>query len=473
MLATQDLGMSLAAFSIIVAIDAGNGIAKDGNIPWSSKEDMKFFRDTTLGKGRNAVIMGRLTYESIPEENRPLQGRKCVVISRTWKQEDHSDIMVYSSLVDALAGIGSAIKGYDEVYIAGGEHIYKEAIEHFGYLCKKIHVTKFKNDYVCDQFFPFDSIKDFPLACDPAKTRDYTRYTFTPKITHDEYQYLDIMRLAKDGDSKPDRTGVGTRSIFAPKSMVFDLTTSLPILTTKRVFYETIIKELLFFISGKTDTKLLSEQGVKIWEGNTKKEVLVGMGLPWNDGDGGPGFYGFLWRHWGAEYKGCEGDYTGQGVDQLQNLITGIRNDPHSRRHIITAWDPSRIALTPLPACHCMAQFYVSADRKYLDCQLYQRSGDLFLGVPFNITSYALFTYMIAHVTGLKARRFTHVLGDAHIYNNHGEQVNRLLQRMPRPFPKLTFRNSTRIHEIDDFTFDSFIIEGYTSWPAITAEMAV
>jgi thymidylate synthase len=120
-----------------------------------------------------------------------------------------------------------------------------------------------------------------------------------------------------------------------------------------------------------------------------------------------------------------------------------------------------------------MAQFYVSADRKYLDCQLYQRSGDLFLGVPFNITSYALFTYMIAHVTGLKARRFTHVLGDAHIYNNHGEQVNRLLQRMPRPFPKLTFRNSTRIHEIDDFTFDSFIIEGYTSWPAITAEMAV
>jgi thymidylate synthase len=253
--------------------------------------------------------------------------------------------------------------------------------------------------------------------------------------------------------------------------MEFDLRGKIPFITTKKLFYESVIKELLFFISGATDTKLLEQQKVTIWKKNTSKESLQELGLKYDEGDMGPG-YSFQWRHFGAEYKGCDVDYSGQGVDQLQMLINGIRNDPFSRRHILSAWNPAQISEMALPPCHVLAQFYVSADKQYLDCQLYQRSGDLFLGVPFNIASYALLTYMIAHITNLKPRKLVHVIGDAHIYNNHGDQVKRQISRTPKPFPRLTFREASKLHEIDDFTYNSFIIEGYTSHQAIQADMA-
>lgn len=473
--------MSLAKFSIIVAIDSGNGIAKNGEIPWHSTEDMKFFRDTTVGRGKNIVIMGRLTYESIPEDFRPLKGRKCVIISRSWKQDAHPEISVYSSLTEALAGLGANTNAYDDIFIAGGEQIYAEAVKDYMYLCKKVYVTRFKMDYSCTQFFPFDMVKEFQQFMEPVKTRDYVRYTFLPHEIHDEAQYLELLTdVLNNGDTKPDRTGVGTKSIFGAR-MIFDLRDRLPILTTKKVNFETIIKELLFFISGKTDTRLLEEQGVKIWKGNTSRDYLLKHNLKYvkdgeeknfDEGDMGVG-YSFQWRHWGAEYKGCDENYKGQGIDQLSNLINEIRTDPHSRRHILSAWNVSQLDQMALVPCHLLAQFYVSSDRKWLDCQLYQRSGDLFLGVPFNITSYALLTAMIAHITQLKPRKLVHILGDAHIYNNHVSQVKKQLGRTPRPFPTLFFRDSTRIHEIDDYNFNSFIIENYNSWPAISAEMAV
>lgn len=474
--------MSLAPFSIIVAIDAGNGIAKNGEIPWNSREDMKFFRDATVGKKRNAIIMGRCTYESIPEDFRPLPDRKCVVISRTWRQEQHPDISVYTSLSDALAGLGASINSYDDVFVAGGEQLYAEALRDYLYLCKRIYVTKFKSDYSCDQFFPFESVKNLPQFAEPVKTRDYSRFTFLPKETHDEMQYINLLQRIKDeGEPKPDRTGIGTKSLFGVR-MEYDIRDRLPILTTKRVFYELIIKELIFFISGKTDTRILTEQNVKIWQGNTSKKFLDDNGFtftddlggdhPYNEGDMGP-LYGFQWRHWNAQYKGCDVDYKNQGIDQLKTLVENIRKDPHSRRHILSTWNVEQLSQMVLAPCHVLAQFNVSADRKWLDCQLYQRSGDMFLGVPFNITCYALLTCMIAHITNLRPRRFVHIIGDAHIYNNHGDQVNRQIRRTPRPFAKLSFRDATRIHEIDDFGINSFIVENYNSWPAITADMAV
>lgn len=465
--------MSLAQFSIIVAIDASDGIAKDKEIPWHSTEDMRFFRDTTRGKGKNAVIMGRITYESIPEAHRPLEGRTCVVISRTWKQESHPDVLVYDSVVDALAGLGGSSKNYDDIFIAGGEAIYKEVVEKFLYLCKRIYVTKFKMEYGCTQFFSFSAIKDLPLAQDPVKSRDYTRFVYAPKVEHDEYQYLNILtRVRELGEQKADRTGVGTISIFGER-MVFDLTKNIPIITTKKINYDNIIKELLFFISGKTDTRILSEQGVKIWEPNTRKDVLEKLGLKWEEGDYGPG-YGFQWRHFGAEYKGCDQDYTGKGIDQLSQLIEGIRNEPHSRRHILTAWNPTQLKEMALQPCHVLCQFNVSNDRKFLDCMMFQRSADLFLGLPYNITSYSLLTFMIAHICNMQPRRFIHLTGDSHIYLNHVEQVKKQLGRTPKPFATLKFRNATRIHEIEDFTVNSFLIEGYNSWPFISGgEMAV
>lgn len=464
--------MSLAPFSIIVAIDGGDGIAKDGGIPWNNRSDMKFFRDTTFGNGRNAVIMGRVTYESIPEDHRPLSGRHCIVVSRTWKQEDHPDISVCSSFLDALISVGGNIRSYDEVFLAGGEQIYREALRNFLYLCKKIYVTKFKTDYECDQFFPWGDVKEFGNFRDVQKTRDFSRFFLSPEVYHQEYQYLEALEgISSNGETKPDRTGIGTVSIFGVK-MRYDISERIPILTTKKVNYESIIRELLFFVSGKTDTKILEEQNVKIWKGNTTREFLDNRGLEYDEGDMGPG-YGFQWRHWNAKYTGADGNYESKGVDQLAELIQNIRDNPHSRRHILTAWNPEQIPEMALPPCHIFAQFNVSGDRRFLDCQLYQRSADMFLGVPYNIASYSILTYMIAHITGLNPRYFIHIIGDGHIYSNHGDQVSRQLGRTPRPFPKLKFRGANRIREIDDFTFDSFIVEKYSSWPYISAPMAV
>ena len=272
--------MSIAPFSIIVAIDSGNGISKMdddtqlGKIPWNSRSDMKFFRDTTLGHGRNAVIMGRVTYESIPQEYRPLQGRRCVVISRTWKQEDHPNISVCNSLLEALTTIGGNIKSYDEVFVAGGEQIYNEAVSNFMYLCKKIYVTKFKTDYDCDQFFPWNRVKDYDYFQDPQKTKDFVRYFISPNVTHGEYEYLNMLKhISEKGEPRPDRTGVGTVGIFGGR-MEYDISERIPVITTKKVSINNILRELLFFISGKTNTKILEDQKCNIWKSVTEYRMV-------------------------------------------------------------------------------------------------------------------------------------------------------------------------------------------------------
>lgn len=467
--------MSLAKFNIVVAIDSEGGMAKDGEMPWPrSNDDMKFFSALTTGNKKNAVIMGRKTYESLPDGFRPLPNRSCVVISRTLYQQDHNDIRIYESLEDALKGLGMT-NAYEEIYIAGGEQLYNIAVRDYLYLCKNIYVTHFKNSYRCDQFFPFDKVKDFPQRNEPTKTRDFVRYTFVPPVeNHGEYQYLNLLdEIKKHGEYKTDRTGTGTTSLFG-KMMRFDISERLPLLTTKQLNPLLVIKELLFFISGKTDTTVLEKDGVGIWKGNTSKEFLKSRGLNYDEGDMGPG-YGYQWRHYNLPYEGCDKvpEIGVGGIDQLQKLITQLIDEPHSRRHILTAWNPEQIDEMALPPCHCFVEFNVSGDKKYLDCMLTQRSGDMFLGVPFNIASYAMLTYMIALLTNLKPRTLVVSLGDAHIYNNHLEQVSQQLKRTPFPFPTLTFRRSTKIKTIDDFTSDDFIIEGYRYWPAIKGKMAV
>lgn len=464
--------MSLANFSIIVAIDSGNGIAKEGSIPWDSSSDMKFFKEITCGKGKNAVIMGRHTYESIPPNFRPLSNRSNIVVSRKWKQEDHNGITVCNSVIDALFAAGTN-KNYDEIFIIGGEQLYKETVRDFMYLCKKIYVTKFKMNYECDQFFPWDDVKGYEYFQAEQRTRDFIRYYLKPVENHDEYQYLHSLKdILERGENKTDRTGVGTTSLFGDVRMKFDISERLPIITTKKVNFEHIIKELLFFISGHTDTKILEAQGVNIWKGNTSRAFLDSCGLDYDEGVAGP-IYPFQWRHWGAEYISDKEDYTGKGIDQLSMIINNIKEDPHSRRHVLNAWNVSDLDKMALLPCHAVCQFSVSGDRRYLDCMLFQRSGDFFLGIPYNITSYALLTYMIAHITGLKPRWLYHTLGDAHIYSNHVNQVNKQLTRTPRPFPKLSFRGGSKLKTIDDFKFDNFIIEGYTSWDFINASMAI
>ncbi len=272
-------------------------------------------------------------------------------------------------------------------------------------------------------------------------------------------QYLDLIKhVIKNGDEKGDRTGTGTKSVFGYQ-MRFNLQDGFPLVTTKKLHLKSIIYELLWFINGETNIKYLKENGVKIWDAWADK-----------NGDLGP-VYGSQWRNWNNEK-----------IDQVSNLIELIKNNPNSRRMLVSAWNPSVLPDThkgfdenimngkaALPPCHAFFQFYVS--NKKLSCQLYQRSADIFLGVPFNIASYALFTHMIAHVCKLDVGDFVHTFGDAHIYNNHTDQIQLQLSRSPRKLPKLNIKR--RVNSIFDFRFEDFEILNYDPYPHIKGKVSV
>lgn len=296
-----------------------------------------------------------------------------------------------------------------------------------------------------------------------------------------EQQYLDLIeRVLREGEVRKDRTGTGTRAIFAPQpALKFNLRGGmLPLLTTKRVFYRGVLEELLWFVGGKTDSKLLSERDVHIWDGNGSKQFLEQRGLGHRrEGDLGP-VYGFQWRHAGAAYAGADADYRGKGVDQLAEVVRQVRENPTDRRILLSAWNPADLAQMALPPCHILCQFFVSEPdardanaRPLLKCQMYQRSCDLGLGVPFNIASYALLTHMIAEVTGCEAAELTLVMGDAHVYLDHTEPLQKQLKRVPRPFPTLHFARTIR--DIDDFSPQDFVLQGYQPYGKIDMRMSV
>ena len=262
-------------------------------------------------------------------------------------------------------------------------------------------------------------------------------------------QYLDLMRHVLDrGVCKEDRTGTGTLSVFGHQ-MRFDLAQGFPLVTTKKLHIRSIVHELLWFLRGDTNVGYLRDNGVTIWDEWANE-----------NGELGP-VYGAQWRSWPARDGGT--------IDQIADVITRIRNNPDSRRLIVTAWNPADVDRMALPPCHCLFQFYVAQGR--LSCQLYQRSADIFIGVPFNIASYALLTHMVAHVTRLKVGEFIHTLGDAHLYSNHIEQAQAQLAREPLPLARLVIKRD--VADIDSFRFDDFEIINYRSHPHIAAPVAI
>ncbi len=262
-------------------------------------------------------------------------------------------------------------------------------------------------------------------------------------------QYHDLMeRILADGIEKRDRTGVGTISVFGHQ-MRFDLRAGFPLLTTKKVHLKSIIHELLWFLRGDTNVKYLNQHGVTIWD-------------EWADerGDLGP-VYGHQWRSWPTP--------DGGAIDQIANVVEAIRRNPDSRRLIVTAWNPAEVDRMALPPCHCLFQFYVARNR--LSCQLYQRSADVFIGVPFNIASYALLTLMVAQVTELEPGEFVHTFGDVHLYLNHIEQARLQLSRSPRALPRM--RLNPAVNDLFAFRYEDFVLEGYDPHPHIRAKVAV
>ncbi|MDR2863903.1 MAG: thymidylate synthase [Puniceicoccales bacterium] len=278
--------------------------------------------------------------------------------------------------------------------------------------------------------------------------------------------YLDLLRLVRStGERRTDRTGTGTCGIFGAQ-LRFDLSCGFPLVTTKKIHLRSVFQELLWFIAGRTDNQWLHDHGVTIWDEWASAEQCAKFARA--PGDLGP-IYGHQWRNFGAT-KNEDGTYARDGFDQIAAVIAAIKKDPAGRRHIVTGWNPNEANAVALPPCHTLFQFHVSAGGR-LSCQLYQRSADLFLGVPFNIASYALLTHMVAQVTGLQAGSFVHTFGDAHIYLNHLEQVDRQLAREPLPLPSLHL--NPQVRDIFSFRYEDITIEGYDPHPAIKAPVAI
>lgn len=366
--------------------------------------------------------------------------------------------------------------------------MYREAMELPQ--CTKILFTAVESDVNdCDTFFPPISALKYqltyrgPLKHDDTSNLSYRFCEYSaladeevhlcPPMGCDnfeEMQYLNACRdILSNGVIRGDRTGTGTISKFGLQ-MRFSLRNDVfPLLTTKRVFWRGVAEELLWFVAGCTDANQLAGKNIHIWDDNGSRAFLDSRGLSHREvGDLGP-VYGFQWRHFGAEYTDMHADYTNKGIDQLKECIDKIKNTPEDRRIILTAWNPADLHLMALPPCHMFCQFYVANGE--LSCQMYQRSADMGLGVPFNIASYSLLTRMMAQVCGLAAGDFVHTIGDAHIYMNHVDAIKEQLTRVPKPFPTLTINPDKK--SIDNFEYSDFTITGYNPDAAIKMKMAV
>ena len=458
-------------FSIVAAIENNCGIGLDGRLPWGYlHHDMKRFRNITQtvtdNKKQNAVIMGRRTWDNLPRK--PLPNRINVVIT-SQSIPNEKNVSYHSDFTSALDHC-SKDPDIENIFVIGGEKVYNTAISHMN--CHRIYLTHIHENFPADTYFPLipDHFKLTERQCVvDTCALEFAIYENTRiNLDSGENQYIKLVKdVIENGERKLGRNGI-TYSLFGGQH-VFDLNKGFPLLTTKKVFFESVAKELLFFLRGCTDAKILSDNGVHIWNNNTTREFLDSRQLIQYDvGDMGP-MYGWNWRHFGAEYITKDSDYTEKGYDQLLDLVNELINNPNSRRLLLTTYDPSKVPESVLAPCHgIITQFYIR-NGNILDCKMYQRSVDIALGYPFNIASYALLTHIIAHVTGYKPGRLYMTLGDTHIYNDHIESIKKQLYRAPHHFPTLKINKTLdanlsvedRIRFIEELQSSDFVLDNY------------
>jgi dihydrofolate reductase/thymidylate synthase len=491
-------------YNIILCTDINKGISKNGKIPWKFQEDSNFFRDK-INKSQNKqsiIIMGRKTYE----EMNVVKNKINIIISSTLKNIPLSDVKSDDNTQVYILGEIGLIESFiinnlcidnPEIWVCGGKQIYDYFLQK---PASRINIlwTEIQSDYYCDNHIMFFHTEDFEksisLECKDLLSnnnnhqlifRQSCKVNYYNKVNYDnkpEQAYLDEMyNILTTGSYTKCRNGY-TLSKFG-SMLKFNLD-SFPLLTTKKIQFKTIFEELMFFIRGDTNNKHLREKGVKIWDGNTTKEFIDKCGLKYEEDDLGP-MYGFQWRHFNAEYKDCNQNYSGQGFDQLKYILTELKSNPTSRRLIFTTYNPAQAFQGVLFPCHGICiQFnvepVVNLETKVafkLNISENQRSCDYFLGVPFNIASYALLNYMVCSVLNSDpdcAYRFipgelTMFLGDYHLYEEHLIQAKRQILRTPKAFPKLNIINGRT--NIEDFCFEDFVLEGYEPEPFIQAKM--
>lgn len=485
---------------LIAALAQNNviGNSQNNTMPWDKNypEDLsRFFNITTLpfsspiSSKKNVLLMGWNTWQSIGAK--PLKGRFMAIMTtrdeeETTKNKFRDEVHYFSSIEKALEFVERKTEIFGDLFVAGGGQIY----EMFLKTClveriDKIYLTRIHREFIGDVYFPSIPGEQFFLCSGERSIKtpelEFLIYQHRPigtpeynydydRHTHGEAGYLNLVRqILQKGEICEDRTGTGILSLFGTQQR-YDLSEGFPILTTKKMFLRGILEELLWFLRGETDNRILQKAGVHIWDGNTSRDFLDKCGFQTREeGDAGP-IYGFQFRHYGAVYKDAKTDYSGQGLDQVKEALRMIREEPNSRRIIINLWDPLKIGEMVLPPCHMVYQFRVYG--KKLSCMLYQRSGDVGLGVPFNIASASLLTHIFARLSQLEVGDLVHTIADAHIYRNHIPGLQEQMTRKPFAFPLLKITDRGQKNP-EDFQVGDFELIGYESWPKITMKMAV
>jgi dihydrofolate reductase/thymidylate synthase len=486
-------------FNIVVCTDYNYGIGKNNDMPWHFNKDLQHFKILTIGDVEssqnkyNVVIMGNNTYNSIPSQYRPLNKRINIILSRSNISTDISlleDIEyikhnpIYFNNINNLLLFLDKIKKYvNDCFVIGGSQIYNIFLDLK--LINKIYLTKIKNkNYECDTFFNLEVYKkQFELKSNSNYIDIDKKSNNIFILINYEYDYINkeenkfiktVNKILNKGVYNLDRSGVGTMSTFG-KSFTYDIRNyRLPLFTHRKVFLRGIIEELLFFISGKTDTKILEEKNVNIWKGHTSREFLDSRSLQhYKEGSYGPS-YGFQLRHFNADFIDDNSDYTGKGFDQLEDVINQIKNNPTSRRILFTYWNPSALNKVPLPNCHILYQFHVNIETKELSCSFYQRSNDYMLAGVYNICSASILVFMLCHLTGYKPGKIIHNIGNIHIYMNQIEVVKEIIKNKPFNFPLLFIEDpKEEIKTIDDFTYEHFKLIFYNSHKKYNITMSV
>lgn len=482
-------------FNVILATDLDGGFGINGELPWDFTIDFAFFKSMTksnsilpgINPADNILIAGRKTWESMGCN--PLPGRKTFVVSSQWellsqthleqKNTRNSRLYVPDKMLQIeffptffSAYLAASKFLNSDIWVIGGAQIYDTALRHWA--CNQVYWTKIHGHFNTDvsihmekypiewtsQISTLDIDKKTGLAC----TLEFKLGTQIPTT---EAQYLSTLYdVVTTGEKRQTRNAI-TWSKFT-KTISCDLSNGFPLLTTKKMFWKGIVEELLFFIRGETDTTKLSAQGVKIWEPNTSREFLDSVGLSYPDGHMGP-MYGYQWRHWGKPYLLDETSQT-KGIDQLAKVIGEIKSDPNSRRILMTDFNPTQAAQGVLYPCHSIViQFYVQENK--LSCTMYQRSGDLFLGIPFNIASTSLLLHIMSKLTGLNPGTVNLVFGDYHVYDSHVSAVYEQLERTPKDFPQIIIPDFKTLDQVEQSKLSDYVLVDYKSDPAIKVSM--
>jgi dihydrofolate reductase/thymidylate synthase len=511
-------------FAMILAADAAGGIGKDGVIPWYSAADMAQFKKRTIN---NIVVMGRRTWDSLPAARQPLPDRINVVITSDKAKfarenaqladaKTATEVLVFDDICACVHELGQKKYKNQEKFVIGGASIYEFFVRNR--MVHTIYLTKIKHNYGCDVFLSeevqqmceFSSMR--PLLHEDTIIRDEIRskkillteasefyidpifqlkrpqvyiscsYEVFTYNNCEERAYLDLLRqILEHGDARNDRTGTGTLAIFGGR-LEFNMANGLPLLTTKFMPLRVILGELLWFLRGATNSKQLEAQNINIWRGNSTREFLDKTGhTEYAEGDIGPMYFWQIF-HFGAHYSGASTDYANlpagqRGIDQFAQVLQLLKTDPFSRRITMTTYNPLDLDKGVLHPCHGLViQFFCQKPKEdgplLLSLQMYQRSADAFLGLPFNITSYALLLHIVAAKVGMTAHWLIMSLGDIHIYNNHIEQVILQLTRRPYPFPKITLDNLAS-EELGKLAPEQFKLLNYMYHPAIKGTMSV